>query len=111
MVTDLIIPNDVTEILDFVFYQCNSLQSVTFSKGVSTIGKEVFYGCKNLKAVYSTPLEPPTASFSGTGNVWGAFTFVGDNFKIYVPTVSVDIYKKCNGWKDYAAKIAPYSFE
>jgi len=31
--------------------------------------------------------------------------------RIYVPTASVDWYKRDNGWKSYASQIIGYDFE
>ncbi len=44
LVTDLVIPNDVTEIGYATFYGCNSLVSVTIPSNVKTIGRGAFYG-------------------------------------------------------------------
>jgi len=44
LVTDLVIPNDVTAIGYATFYGCNSLVSVTIPSNVKTIGRGAFYG-------------------------------------------------------------------
>ena len=43
LVTDLIIPDGVTSIKDYVFYYCSSLQSITIPDSVTSIGKQAFY--------------------------------------------------------------------
>ena len=45
LVTDLIIPDNVTSITDYAFYYCTSLTSITIGKGVTSIGSLAFYGC------------------------------------------------------------------
>ena len=47
-VKDLVIPTDVTEILDYAFCACDGLTSVTFSSHVTNIGTYSFERCYNL---------------------------------------------------------------
>ncbi len=51
MVTDLIIPDDITEINDLAFAYCPSITSVTVGDNVRLIGSYVFANCSNLKEV------------------------------------------------------------
>ncbi len=50
-VTDLVIPAGVTEIKPYSFYRCNSLNSVTMSDDILTVGMFAFQNCENLTAV------------------------------------------------------------
>lgn len=50
-VTDVDIPDGVTEIIDFAFEDCDSLIAITIPKTVSRIGKQVFRGCKKLQTI------------------------------------------------------------
>ena len=50
-ITNLIIPNTVTNISDGAFYGNESLVSVTISNSVTSIGDLAFYDCRNLKSV------------------------------------------------------------
>ena len=45
---DLIIPDGINVIKDITFFNCKSLENVTFTREVSEIGKMAFYGCSNL---------------------------------------------------------------
>lgn len=51
IVTNLIIPNNVTNIGNYTFYGCTSLESVIISNSVTSIGSQAFYGCTNLASV------------------------------------------------------------
>ncbi|MBR7101946.1 MAG: leucine-rich repeat domain-containing protein [Clostridia bacterium] len=51
LVTDLVIPNTVTEIKDSAFIGCSSLTSVTIPDSVTSIGYSAFVGCSNLTSI------------------------------------------------------------
>ena len=48
LVNNLIIPNEVTRINRYAFYNCGSLTSLTIPDSVTTIGSSAFLGCNNL---------------------------------------------------------------
>ncbi len=50
-IKDLVIPNSVTSIGDFLFNGCSSLTSVTIPNSVTSIGMSAFYGCNGLISV------------------------------------------------------------
>lgn len=45
---DIVIPNSVTSIGDFAFYNCNSPTSIKIPNSVTSIGVSAFYGCTSL---------------------------------------------------------------
>ncbi len=45
------IPNSVTSIGDYAFYDCSGLTSVTISNSVTSIGGSAFWGCSSLTSV------------------------------------------------------------
>ena len=51
LVTDLVIPNDVTSIGKWAFYGCNSLTSVTIPDSVTSIGDSAFSKCSSLTSI------------------------------------------------------------
>ena len=51
LVTALEIPDDVTEIGQYAFYNCTSLQSVTLGNNLASIGQSAFYNCTSLQSV------------------------------------------------------------
>ena len=51
LVTDLSIPDDITEIKDYAFQGCSGLTSMTIPDSVTTISDYAFYGCSGLTSV------------------------------------------------------------
>jgi len=51
LVTDLIIPENVTSVGDYAFYGCSGLTSVSIPSSVTSIGEDAFSGCNSLKEV------------------------------------------------------------
>ena len=50
--SELTIPDTVKGIADHVFKNNTEIVSVSFGKGIETIGEEAFYGCNKLATVY-----------------------------------------------------------
>ena len=57
LVTDLVLPDGITEIKGYAFYGVDCLESVTIPNSVVGIGPDAFYGCENLEAVYISDLS------------------------------------------------------
>ncbi|MBR5541116.1 MAG: leucine-rich repeat protein [Bacteroides sp.] len=51
LVTELTIPNDVTEIKNYTFSGCKSITKVNIPNGVISIGNHAFYNCRSLASV------------------------------------------------------------
>ena len=51
LVSDLVIPEDITTILTETFAYCTSLQSVTIPNSVTSIGLAAFYHCSSLASL------------------------------------------------------------
>ena len=51
LVTDLVIPDEVTTIKNYAFYGCSALTSVTIPNSVTSIGISAFYGCSALTSI------------------------------------------------------------
>ena len=51
LVTELVIPEDVTEIKEYAFYGCTCIRSVVIGNGVASIGDEAFHGCTGLTSI------------------------------------------------------------
>ena len=79
---------------------CTSLTSIAIPNGVTEIGDSSFHNCK-LSKVYCKPTAPPKIYNTTFGVV---------DYKIYVPTASVEAYTAANVWNCYADNIEGYDF-
>lgn len=93
LVTDLLIPNDVTCIENYVFRSC-SLKSLKISENVTSIGEGAFWGCSGLTFITCEALNPPTLGSS-------VFYEVNKSIPLYVPAESITAYKTADQWKDF----------
>ncbi len=94
-ITNLVIPDEITEIKSYAFYGCGGLTSVSIGNSVTSIGYMAFYFCNGLSSVTSLNTEPP---------VCNAYTFEGVPYKcsLYVPSESKELYAAATGWSKFA---------
>ena len=72
LVTDLTIPNSVTQIDSYTFRSCTSLTSIVIPSSVTSIGTHAFSGCSSLTSVY----------YGGTAEQWTAISIYDGNFSL-----------------------------
>ena len=89
--TEMIIGNST-------FEQCVSLETLSFSSKLTTIGSRAFYGCSSMREYHFQSTEPPTLGAN-------AFQSIPASCKIYVPSASVNTYKTAANWSTYANQI------
>ena len=84
--TDIVIPNTVTSIGNFTFYQCRQIKSLTIPGSVSTIGSSAFEDCTGLACIslsYGNTLIGGSTFEGCTGltevTIPGSVNFIGIN--------------------------------
>ena len=94
LVTDLVIPNDVTEINDYAFCGATCLTSLTIPNSVTTIGEGAFWNCTGLTSIAVFSGEPPMASYH-------TFDGLSNNIPVYVPCGCVEAYQSAAYWSEF----------
>ena len=51
LITELVIPNGVTSIKNYAFFNCKGLTSITIPNSLTSIGGSAFYGCTALTSI------------------------------------------------------------
>ncbi len=93
MVTDLVIPDEVSYISQYAFQGCTDLISVEIPEGISNIGTKAFSKCSNIARLIVKSTTPPNnARYSGIPNY---------KCKLYVPEESVNTYANTVWWEDF----------
>ena len=79
LLNDIVIPEGVTSIGSYVFYNCSGLTSVTIPEGVTSIGYYAFKGCSGLTSVTipDSVTSIKDGAFRGCSNLKSAI-FLGD---------------------------------
>lgn len=92
---NFIVPETVTNIEEYVFYNCSNLNSLTISASVTEIGDNALYNCKKLEKIYCYATTPPAVQ---------TYTFYNvDKWlcTLYVPVGSYFAYWLAPGWGDF----------
>ena len=95
LLTEIIIPDNITSILGLAFSGCSNLSSVTIGSNVSFVGGYAFLDCSSLANINLNAQNPPkffTDTFNG----------VPLNCKIKVPKDSIKKYQEQAYLKDRA---------
>ena len=93
LLEDVIIPDTVSVIPNFLFYQNQGIKSVVIPDSISSIGKLAFYNCDNLVQVvltesvgtindsaFSSCTRLKDVYYTGSEEEWGAITIGSDNY-------------------------------
>lgn len=126
LVTDLVIPETVTEIKSWSFINATCLTSLTIGNSVTSIGQSAFESCSGL-----TSIEIPNSvtsigefAFSGCSGLTSITVFaetppsldnnvfynVNKSIPVYVPCGALDAYQNAVGWNEFTnyQEILPY---
>ena len=93
VITDLVIPNTVTEIKSMAFCGCDDITSITIPESVKKIGSSAL-ACYPTTIICKTMTPPTCDRYS--------FTNVGKSIPVYVPLGTLDAYQAADGWSEFA---------
>ena len=94
---DYVVSSGVTSILHRAFWWCENLKSITIPNSVTTMGSNVFAGCRGLEIVNVLIATPPVIDT-------GFFSYVNrSSASLYVPANSVSAYKNAAVWKSFGS--------
>lgn len=101
---ELIIPDFITEIGDFVFSNDNRIESVTLPACIKKIGDGAFMNCSNLRTIYCYAETPPELNRYVFANDYGGII----RRTVFVPQEAVDLYKANSLWNSHT--IYPFGY-
>ena len=90
--------NSVTEIGQESFEYCQGFEHIIIGAAVTNIGWGAFKGCTKFKSITCFALTPP---------ILGSPIDRGDDFIVYVPAESVNLYKNDDSWKVFNIQPIP----
>ena len=94
-VKNLVIPNSVTSIRDYTFYNCSSLTSVTIPNSVTSIGRSAFSGCSSLTSV----TIPDSVTYIFDGAFAGCRGLTSVNIPQGVTSIPESVFSGCSNLK------------
>ena len=103
-VKELVIPQGVTAIDNYAFYNCRSLNSVTLPSSLTSIGDYVFAGCENITQLISYIKTPE--------NISSAYYYMTErNAELIIPVGSKSKYETATGWKNFQNVVEISAFD
>lgn len=97
-VSSFTIPEKVKEIGEYAFAVCNNLNDIIIPENVTKINTYSFAWCSNLASITLKRKAKDEITAIQSSALRGFHT----NLKIYVPSDSIDIYRKSEGWREYS---------
>ncbi len=91
----VVIPNTVTTIGSNAFYRCHYLTNVTIGSSVNFIDSYAFYECERLTSITILAHDPPELGTT-------VFVEALRNATLYVPCGRVEAYRAADGWGQFA---------
>jgi hypothetical protein len=88
-----VVPDGVTSIGDYAFYQCSSLTNITIPKSVTWLGVSAFGSCDNLTSVY----------FDGDAPLAFSYPFFPDVMTVYY-------FPGTTGWSQFLVRVSAPGF-
>jgi hypothetical protein len=109
--TSITIPDSVTSIGRYAFYRCYNLTSVTWGSSVTSIGEYAFQACHGLNSV----TIPDSVIIIGHGAFFGCRGLTSVTIPDSVTSIEQHAFAKCDGLTsvtipDSVTSIGPYAF-
>ena len=96
IVTNITLPNDVTSINGYAFYNCESLKSITIPDSVTSIGSSAFYGCSGITSI----TIPDSVTSIGYDAFYGCSGLTSVTIPESVTSIGSDAFSGCSGLKN-----------
>lgn len=90
------IPEGVTHIGTYAFYNCKSIENIVLPSSINSIGQNAFNTCPYLLTIHAAMEYPPVIEynvFANCGSLYG--------ITLYVPQNSLAQYRKANVWSSF----------
>lgn len=92
--SEIAIPNSVTNIESEAFRNCNNLRAITLPANTRHLGDMVFYYCGNLNTIICESIIPPVCEYIVDDEKY-------ELISLYVPRESIDDYRTADEWKKF----------
>ncbi len=90
--TSLTIPNSITSIVDYAFAGCSSLTSITIPNSITSIGNEAFAGCSSLTSI----TIPNSVTNIGKGAFSGCSSLSSVTISNSVTSIEESVFSNCS---------------
>jgi hypothetical protein len=104
------LPPRLESISHGAFINCTGLTRITLPASLLSLGAFAFRDCVNLSEIICEALVPPKPYFFDSSPRellrWEPFDNTSANLEIKVPVESVRVYRRVDGWWEYADRIS-----
>lgn len=104
LVTDIVIPSDITSVNPYLFHGCTSIRSVVIPEGVISIGDSAFYGCTSLASI----TIPKGVASIGNNAFYGCSSLTSITIPEGVVSIGNNAFSGCSSLENvYCKAITP----
>ena len=92
LVTDIVIPSDITSVNPYLFHGCTSIRSVVIPEGVASIGESAFNRCSSLSSI----TIPESVVSIGYYAFYGCSSLTSITIPEGVMSIGPDAFRNCS---------------